>query len=192
MATIEHKRYIIHPGKFGLWVFMVTVVLFFGGLTSAYIVEKGILLDKGAWQVIPIPSILYVTSSIALASSGVLWWGMKGARAGDARRFKSGLVISGLLMLAFIVGQVAGWQRIQEMGFELRNNPAGGFVMILIYAHALHLLSAVLFLAYVLVKVFRNRVDLASSVMLESFATYWHFLGLLWIYLFLFLLINHN
>jgi cytochrome c oxidase subunit 3 len=57
--------------------------------------------------------------------------------------------------------------------------------------HALHLISGVIFLIIVLISTFRYKVHSQAMNTLEMATTYWHFLGGLWLYLFLFLLLNH-
>ena len=66
----EQNRYVIHPAKFSLWIFIVTIILFFGGLTSAYIVSKGIEADKGMWYSFEIPTILWYNTGICLGHVG--------------------------------------------------------------------------------------------------------------------------
>jgi cytochrome c oxidase subunit 3 len=70
-------------------------------------------------------------------------------------------------------------------------NPSGSFLYVITGVHGLHIVSAVIFLFVVLYSAFRYRVHSQNLARIEMCATYWHFLDILWLYLFGFLLLNH-
>jgi cytochrome c oxidase subunit 3 len=80
-----------------------------------------------------------------------------------------------------------GWQELQQSGFYLKGNPSGSFMYILTGLHAFHLVSGLIVLLFSLVAAFKLNIHAKKLTQIEVCGTYWHFLDLLWIYLFLFL-----
>lgn len=177
----------MHPKKFALWLFIVTVVMIFAALTSAYIVRQ----SEGNWLDFELPQRLYITSAIIFLSSISMHWAYVSAKKDNLGSLKISMGITAILGLAFLVGQLLSWQDMVAMDVYFVGNPAGSFLYVLTGLHGLHLLSGVIFLLVVLVKAFRYKVHAKSTDQIEMCATYWHFLDGLWLYLFIFLLLNH-
>jgi cytochrome c oxidase subunit III len=66
----------MHPKKFALWLFIVTVVMIFASLTSAYIVRQ----SEGNWLEFDCPSIFWYTSGIIILSSSLIHWAYTSAK----------------------------------------------------------------------------------------------------------------
>jgi cytochrome c oxidase subunit 3 len=86
--------------------------------------------------------------------------------------------------------QVIGWGQLVDINVYFVGNPSGSFVYVLTGLHGVHLVSAVIFLLVMLVATFRMKVHAKRLVSMEMCITYWHFLDILWIYLFIFMLLN--
>lgn len=177
----------MHPKKFSLWLFMVTVVMIFAGLTSAYIVRQ----SEGNWLEFDLPAVFYYTSGIIIISSIFLHWAYLSAKKDNLIQLRIGMVIASVLGLAFLVGQWYSFVALVDIDVYLVGNPSGSFLYIFTGLHALHLVSGVIFLIIVLISSFRYKVHSQSMVSMEMCVTYWHFLGALWLYLFTFMLLNH-
>lgn len=177
----------MNPKKFALWLFMVSVVMVFAGLTSAYIVRQ----SEGNWLEYDLPEIFWVTSGIALLSSITLHWAYYSARKDNFTNLKIGMVLTVLLGIAFLVGQWYSWVAMVDREVFFVGNPSGSFLYVFTGLHAVHLISGVIFLIIVLISTFRLKVHSQALNTMEMATTYWHFLGGLWIYLFMFLLLNH-
>ena len=78
-----------------------------------------------------------------------------------------------------------------DAGVFFVGNPAGSFLYIFTGLHGLHLVAAVIYLLYLLISSFKLKVNSENMLNMEMCSTFWHFLGGLWIYLFIFLLLNH-
>ncbi|HHG84373.1 MAG TPA: cytochrome oxidase subunit III, partial [Bacteroidetes bacterium] len=115
-SDLNENRYIIHPAKFSLWLFIVSIILFFGGLTSAYIVSKGIETEKNMWHFFELPSVLWLNTAIMIVSSIMIQIGLWGARKGDFRRARIGMSLAAVLGLIFLVGQVIAWSMLNDEG----------------------------------------------------------------------------
>ncbi|MCS5491855.1 cytochrome c oxidase subunit 3 [Algoriphagus limi] len=177
----------MHPKKFALWLFMVTVVMIFAALTSAYIVRQA----EGNWLEYDLPEIFWVTSGIVLLSSVFLHWAYISAKKDNLLQLRIGMSIAVLLGIAFLVGQWYSWVALVDRQVFFVGNPSGSFLYVFTGLHGLHLISGVIFLIIVLISSFRYKVHSQSMDTMEMATTYWHFLGGLWIYLFMFLLLNH-
>ncbi|MCU0401185.1 MAG: cytochrome c oxidase subunit 3 [Algoriphagus sp.] len=177
----------MHPKKFALWLFMVTVVMIFAALTSAYIVRQA----EGNWLEYELPEIFWVTSGIVVLSSISLQWSYLSAKKDNFTSLRIGMLATVILGIAFLVGQWYSWVALVDRDVFFVGNPAGSFLYVFTGLHAVHLISGVIFLIIVLISTFRLKVHSKSLNTMEMATTYWHFLGGLWLYLFMFLLLNH-
>jgi cytochrome c oxidase subunit 3 len=174
----------MHPKKFGMWLFLASVVMLFAAWTSAYIVRQA----EGNWVYFELPQIFYSTTVIILLSSVTMQWAYFAAKRREFATVKAMTAATAVLGLLFVAGQFKGWWiDMANQGIHLVGNPSGSFVIVLVVVHGIHLISAVIFVLVVLGNVWRKKID---PVQMEMCATYWHFLGGLWLYLFVFLLLN--
>ncbi len=184
----EPKRPLaMNPRKFALWLFMITVVMIFAALTSAYIVRQG----EGNWTLFELPAELWITSGIILLSSVTMHWGYISAKKDELEKVKLAISITTLLGIAFLIGQFYVWNALVDQNVFFVGNPSGSFLYVLSGLHGLHLVSGVIFLIIVLISTLRYKVHSRNLNQIQMCATYWHFLDALWIYLFVFLLLNH-
>jgi cytochrome c oxidase subunit III len=177
----------MHPKKFALWLFIVTVVMIFASLTSAYIVRQ----SEGNWLEFDLPQIFWYSSGLIILSSISLHWSYLSAKKDELGSVKLGMIITSILGLAFLVSQWYSWVALVDRDVYFVGNPAGSFLYVFTGLHAIHLISGVIFLIIVLISSFNYKVHSKNMVSLEMCMTYWHFLGGLWLYLFMFLLLNH-
>ncbi|MEM6845165.1 MAG: cytochrome c oxidase subunit 3 [Bacteroidota bacterium] len=176
----------MHPQKFALWLFIVTVVMIFAAFTSAYIVRRA----EGNWLDFELPALFGITSGIILLSSISMHWAYISAKKDQITQLRIALISTLVLGIAFLIGQFSAWEALVDMEVFFVGNPAGSFVYVLSGVHGLHIVSAVIFLIVVVVKAFRYRIHSKRMDTMEMCVTYWHFLDGLWLYLFLFLLLN--
>lgn len=177
----------MHPKKFALWLFMVSVMMVFAGLTSAFIVRQ----SEGNWLVFELPTILWYNSGVIILSSVFMHWAYISAKKDMLDQLKIALSIATALGVVFLIGQWLSWVELVDQDVYFVGNPSGSFLYILTGLHAVHLISGVIFLIIVLISSFKYQVHSKRLTRLEMCATYWHFLGALWLYLFMFLLLNH-
>ncbi|HMG92433.1 MAG TPA: cytochrome c oxidase subunit 3 [Chryseolinea sp.] len=180
------KPLAMHPKKFALWIFIVSVFMIFAALTSAYIVRQ----SDGNWLVFDLPNSFWITSAIILISSGTMHWAYLAAKRDNLEATKIAISITTVLGAAFLVGQFIAWGDLVKRNVYFVGNPSGSFVYVLSGLHGLHIVGGVIFLLIVLTATFRFRVHSKNLAQIEMCATYWHFLDALWLYLFVFLLLN--
>jgi cytochrome c oxidase subunit III len=176
------KPMAMHPKKFGMWLFMASVMMLFMSLTSAYIVRRA----EGNWVLYELPTIFTFSTVVVVISSVTMQLGFYFAKRERVALSKNLVVITLLLGLAFLATQYMGLlQLVQEGHYFTGGNVSESFFYVFPWLHGLHIVSALIYLLIAirgLIK--RPAVDM---VQLEMCTTYWHFLGVLWVYLFVFL-----
>jgi cytochrome c oxidase subunit 3 len=177
----------MHPKKFAMWLFIVSVTMAFAGLTSAFIVRQ----SEGNWLEFDLPEVFWYTTGIIILSSVCMHWAYLSAKKDQLDNLKVALSLTATLGLAFLIGQWYSWVALVERDVYFVGNPAGSFLYVLTGLHAMHLISGVIFLIIVLISSFRYKVHSKRLVSIDMCATYWHFLGGLWLYLFMFLSFNN-
>lgn len=186
----------MHPKKFALWLIIVTIIMIFAAFTSAYLVRKG----EGNWAEFELPQIFWLNTAVLFASSLTMQWAYYSAKRNNINWLKTAMVLTVLLGIGFLIGQWESWVYLTERniffgGNDPSNpypaNPSGSFLYVLTGVHAFHLITGLIFLAVVTIAAFQYKVHSKSMVRIDMCATYWHFLDVLWIYLFVFLLLNH-
>lgn len=170
------------PVRFGLWAFLGTVCMLFIGFTSAYVLRR----SSADWRPLAAPNLLWLNTAALLASSVTLEMARRRLRGWDLPATQHWVQATGLLGIAFLVGQLGAWQSLASHGVYLATNPHSSFFYLLTGLHGAHLFGGLVWFGVVLAKV-RRLAYTPGSDGLGLFATYWHFLGALWLYL-LFLL----
>jgi len=187
MRIVEEpkKPRAMNPKKFGMWLFLATVVMVFASLTSAYIVRRA----EGDWKNFELPSLFTWTSVVIVISSITIQIAYYRAKAGAVSVYRNLLGLSFLLGVVFLIGQFYAWKQLVAASIYLVGNPSESFVYVLSGLHGLHIVSALIFLAVVWAAAGKVRYGEFNLNQLELCVTYWHFLGGLWLYLFLFLML---
>lgn len=179
----------MHPKKFAMWLFIVSIIMLFGGLTSAYLVRRA----EGNWLEFELPKIFYYSTAVIVLSSITMHWAYVSAKKDELGKLKIALWLTFLLGMVFLAMQWMGWVELVNMGVFFagsQSNPAGSFLYVLSGLHGLHLIGGLVFLLLIIVAAVRLQIHGKAMVRMDMCATYWHFLDLLWVYLFVFLLVN--
>jgi cytochrome c oxidase subunit III len=174
--------------KTGVWVGLGAITMSFAALTSALVVRQGSAND---WQHVTAPGILYLNTLILLTSSITLELSRRrfAAPSGVAvdipfQRPLPWLYGTLILGLLFVAGQYLAWLQLRSEGLYLATNPSSSFFYVLTAAHALHVLGGLAGLLYVCAKL---RASVLRKNTLDAASHYWHFMGGLWVYLFVLL-----
>ncbi len=187
MGGLENIDLIAQKGrnlKQLLWVGMGGITMFFAGLTSAYIVRKA----EGGWLEFEMPSWFWASTVVIVLSSVLLII--------SKRQVKNDKTVFPYVFGAFILGlafacfQVLGWNELKNQGVFLTgqgSNVAGSFLYVITLAHLLHLIGGLISLLVTSVKVKLGRFSSTNYLGIELSSIYWHFLDVLWLYLFFFM-----
>ena len=174
----------VDPKKFILWLFIVSIVMLFASQTSAYLVRRA----EGNWLEFKMPVIFTYSTAVLILSSISMHWAYYSAKKDNFSNLKIAISVTFVLGLAFLGMQFQGWREMVDMKVYFVGNPSGSFLYVFTGLHAFHLISGLLVLLYGLISAFRFKVHAKSLRRIEVCATYWHFLDILWVYLFIFLL----
>lgn len=181
------QQYAPVPSRTGIWVGIAAIAMSFAAFTSALVVRQGASLD---WRHLTLPPVLYLNTLVLLASSVTLEIArrrvavfMGGARTSDLNPARW-LYVTAFLGVVFVAGQYAAWLQLRFQGLYLATNPNSSFFYVLTAVHVLHVLGGLGGLTNVIRKL--HHVVLRRST-LDSFSYYWHFMGILWVYLLLLL-----
>ena len=175
------------PAQTGIWVALAAITMGFASLTSAMVVRQGTGMD---WRHLTLPPILYLNTLLLAASSGTLEIARRRIAAyarGIENRIAipmSWLLATLALGLLFVTGQYVAWGQLRAAGLYLATNPNSSFFYLFTGMHAVHVLGGLVGLVYVLSKLHRSILRRST---LAAAAQYWHFMGLLWLYLLLLL-----
>lgn len=187
-SSAEEKRILKQKvAKPMLYLAMGSMVMLFGAFASAYIVR----MKKGDWMHFDMPQVFYISTAIIIVSSVTMNWAMASAKKNDLGGLKKASLITLLLGLAFVVCQVLGWGILydQKIVFAGKySNAAGSFFYVLTLMHLLHLIGGTIAVFVVWIKSIQEKYSSENLLGVSLCAIFWHFLDILWILLFLFLL----
>jgi cytochrome c oxidase subunit 3 len=196
----------LRRARLGLICAIATVSMVFVSLTSAYVVRRGLpTFDDSTrtyfrdWGTVPLPwALLFINTAILLVSSLT----MEGARRqiarsaalapvrsipgvslGEERNFPW-LGVTVLLGLGFLVGQWMAWGELKSRGFLVSTNPDSSFVYLLTAAHAVHLAGGIIALLWAGITSLLHKPIEGRRIVVDVAAWYWHFMAVLWIYVF--------
>ncbi|MBK9337127.1 MAG: cytochrome c oxidase subunit 3 [Lewinellaceae bacterium] len=190
MSTIssEYSQNKIHSHKFALWVAIATIIMMFGAFTSAYIVRRA----AGNWYEFKLPDIFFLNTVVILMSSVTLHIAYTSFLKGREKRYKTLLATTLVLGLVFVVLQYFGWKAMAGMGATFTANPSSSFVYVISGLHAAHVLGGVaaLIVAMAHAHFLPFRPTPRRRLRFELVVHYWHFVDALWVYLFVFFMIQ--
>lgn len=183
--AVSTQRKKIHPHKFTLWIGLGSIIMMFAGLTSAYIVKGNL----PGFTSVELPQIFYYSTAVILLSSLTMQWALKSFKERGMQQYRRLLTVTMVLGFAFISMQIIGFTQLWNSGTKLQGSSgAGQFLYVIFGLHAVHVLGGVIALLIMFVKAFSARIRSYNAVPVEVMSTYWHFVDLLWIYLFVFFL----
>ncbi|MFY7900994.1 MAG: cytochrome c oxidase subunit 3 [Chitinophagaceae bacterium] len=175
----------IHPHKFTLWVAMGSIIMMFAGLTSAYIVKK----NQSNWLEFGLPIVFYYSTVVILASSVTIHLSFKAFKAREMNRYRMLILITAILGILFMGLQFAGFANLESRNiplFGVKSNAATSFLGIITGLHMVHVLGGVVAIVVIVIRAYFSKIKNYSSIPIEIVSTYWHFVDILWIYLFIF------
>jgi cytochrome c oxidase subunit III len=190
MATSQ-QHFIVHPYKFNLWLFILSSIMAFGALTSAYIVSRS-FVPVNLLVIFTVPNIVKINTLLLVVSSIVVQFSVWSVKRNEDNRAIMALIMTLILGFAFLFGQWNAWEQMVGSGLhfvnKMRKDSSISFFYIFSGLHAVHIIGALIVVLYGIVKTRLNNFKEGNKVLtFEIIATFWHFLGLLWIYLYFFI-----
>jgi cytochrome c oxidase subunit 3 len=187
MTAAEHNARTARSYKLLLIFAMISIVMLFAGLTSAYVVSK----SRRDWlQNFELPQTFFWSTIVILLCSVTFFLAKKSIQRDDRKSTTVYLLLTLALGTTFVYFQLEGFNIL------FKNNlfPTGSagsvtisFLYILVLVHLAHLFGGIISLLIVIYNHFKQKYNSSQYLGIELGAMYWHFLDFLWIYLFLFL-----
>ncbi|MCM8794362.1 MAG: cytochrome c oxidase subunit 3 [Candidatus Omnitrophica bacterium] len=174
----------IETSKLGMWVFLVSEIMFFTGLIGSYIVLR---LGSAGWpapgSVLNTP-LLGINTTVLLTSSLTMALSLNAIQQGRPRSCVLFLLATALLGLIFIVIKGLDYIHMIRHGFTISTNLFGSCYYLLTGFHALHVLSGVILILTLAAGAARGAYSPSHYGRIESSGLYWHFIDIVWVILF--------
>lgn len=179
----------LNSHKLLMYIAMGSITMMFAGWLSAYMVREA----QGRWTQINLPQIFYYSTAVLLLSSITIWLAIRAFKNGKLALYRISFTCTILLGITFLIMQYLGFKHMyynMDIKFN-ENNAAGEFTYTIPLLHGLHVAGGVIaFLVVLLTNTIRRLKNQNKSLGLELVGIYWHFVDALWLYIFIFLLVN--
>ncbi|MEC8547123.1 MAG: cytochrome c oxidase subunit 3 [Bacteroidota bacterium] len=187
MDELETKQ--VRAKKMMLWVGMISISMTFAGLTSAYVVSssRADWLDK-----FQIPNAFTISTFLIILSSATFYSAKKLLIKKKIRKTELLTFFTFVLGLLFVYFQFKGFGDIINQGYYFTGAESSittSFLYVLVLLHLAHLFSGLIVLLVVFYQLQKGSYSGLKTLGFELAHLYWHFLGILWIYLYLFVML---
>ena len=187
MTTAEHKLRTARSYKLLLLFAMISMTMMFAGLTSAFVVSK----SRADWlKDFQLPTAFFFSTAVIICCSITFHLAKKAIQKDNQSATTKYLLATLALGIGFIVLQFVGFGQIVENGYYFTGAASSittTFLYIVTVVHLLHLAGGLISLLIIIYNHFKQKYNSTQILGIELGAMYWHFLDLLWVYLFLFL-----
>lgn len=194
----QPKKYFAQ--RFALWISLCSMFMAFAGLTSVYIIRRA---DKN-WLEFDLPNQFTISTILIVLSSVTMHFAYRAYKKDHFERFRLLLITTFILGLAFTYFQLSGWNKMNELGYKIideGSEVSASLVGVISGFHLFHLAIGLLFLLIAIVRsffIFKNdptrslmkEYQPSKGIRMDLLSTFWHFVDVLWVYLFIFFIIN--
>ncbi|MBI3319933.1 MAG: heme-copper oxidase subunit III [Candidatus Omnitrophica bacterium] len=183
-TQLESPLIDIPAGRFGMWIFLVSEIMFFTGLIGSYIVLR---LGSASWPrpgtILNTP-VLGFNTLVLLSSSLTMALGLAAIQRGKQVLLRRYLLLTALLGSAFLVIKGCDYVHLWHHGFTISSSLFGSCYYLLTGFHGLHVLSGVILMLYLAGAASRGAFSASHHVRVEASGLYWHFIDIVWVILF--------
>jgi cytochrome c oxidase subunit 3 len=187
MTTNEHQSRTARSYKLILLFAMVSMTMMFAGLTSAFVVSK----SRADWlKDFQLPTAFFISTIVILGCSVTFHLAKKSIQKNNQSATTMYLLSTLVLGVLFVILQFVGFGQIVSNGYYFTGQASSittTFLYIVTVVHLLHLAGGLISLLIIIYNHFKQKYNSTQTLGIELGAMYWHFLDLLWVYLFLFL-----
>jgi len=183
--SMDHK--VGRAKKMMLWFGIASMIMMFAGITSAYVVSK----NRPDWITdFELPTTLYWSTLVIIISSITFILAKRAILKDDRKGATVLLLITLALGIGFVDLQFRSFSEIIANGFYFTGSESTittSFIYVVVLLHLVHLFAGLIVLLVVIYNHFKQRYQKGQMLGIELGATFWHFLDILWVYLFVFL-----
>ncbi len=172
--------------KMMLWFGIISLSMTFAGLMSAFIVSSA----RPDWEDdFRLPDEFFWSTAIIILSSLALIFAKKKIKEGNLPQANIGTLAAFVLGIIFVVLQFIGFNAIIELGYRFTgaaSNVTASYIYLIVFLHLLHIISGLIVLTVLIFKQFKGRYTKENMLGFEIGVSFWHFVDVLWLLLFLF------
>ena len=187
MTTEEQKSRTARSYKLILLFAMVSMTMMFAGLTSAFVVSK----SRADWlKDFQLPTAFFYSTAVIIGCSVTFYLAKKAIQKNNQSKTTLFLLSTLILGILFVILQFVGFGQIVDNGYYFTGSGSSittTFLYVVTVVHMIHLAGGVISLLIIIYNHFKQKYNSSQTLGIELGAMYWHFLDLLWVYLFLFL-----
>lgn len=184
-GTLEEKN--SRAKKMMLWFGIISLIMSFAGWTSAFVVSS----SRPDWlKDFQLPNAFIISTVIIMLSSVSFILAKKALKSSNNKATMLWLFITLILGVVFIFYQFTGFQQIIDLGYNFTgptSNVTMSYIYLIAIVHILHVVVGLFCLLVVIYNHFKQKYKPTKMLGFELAATFWHFIDILWVYLFLFL-----
>ena len=175
--------------RFSLWLGLIGMFMMFAALSSGFIVYTASGVDKGIKTILPQAFIL--STVVIVISSITLHLAYKAAKAGQLAKQKVLLLVTMVFGIVFFALQLHAWGVLTDQGvFFINNNASQSFIYVFTGLHLAHIVAGLIVLLRSFFGAAKPIPHENNVFRMDLAVIFWHFLDLLWIYIYVFLLLN--
>ena len=187
MTAEEHKSRSDRSYKLLLLFAMISMIMMFAGLTSAFVVSK----SRADWlKDFQLPTAFFYSTVVIIGCSVTFHLAKKAIQKDNQQATTSFLLATLALGILFVVLQFVGFGQVVAQGYYFTGSESSittTFLYIVTLVHLLHLAGGIISLLIIIYNHFKQKYNSTQTIGIELGAMYWHFLDILWVLLFLFL-----
>jgi len=184
-GTLEEKQK--RAKKMMLWFGIISLIMSFAGWTSAFVVSS----TRPDWlKDFQLPQAFTLSTLVIILSSVTFILAKRGLKKGNNKVTTGWLFATLILGIVFVYNQFIGFSQILELGYNFTgptSNVTMSYIFLIAFVHILHVVVGIICLLVVIYNHFKQRYNPTKMLGFELAATFWHFVDVLWLYLFLFL-----
>ena len=187
MTIQEHKERTARSYKLILWFAMISMIMMFAGLTSAYVISA----SRPDWlKDFTLPNAFWMSTGVMLVSSLTFHLAKKAIQKDNRSLVTTLLLVTFALGLLFVFLQYQGFCQLIDAGLYPTgptSTVTSSFIFVVVLLHFVHLFGGLVSLLIIIYNHFKQKYNSSQTLGIELGAMFWHFLDFLWLYLFLFL-----
>ena len=185
------------PFQFMLWLGIAGSVMAFTILLTIYLIRQ----TRSDWKVAPLPTYFLISTAVIVLSSITLHLANNAFKKDAYGQYRLMMGSTIALGFIFVILQFLGWKQLIESGMSMANNISSAFIYLLSGLHILHIVGGIFILTWAFVESLKNlsyvdsfvySVNPPNQLKIKLITIYWHFVDVLWLYLFAFLLYHHG
>jgi cytochrome c oxidase subunit III len=192
---VGHVERGINTPLLGMLLFIGSEVMFFAGLFAAYFNARAVFQPKwppegqehfiDPFTATPFPLLPIIATVVLVASSGTMQWGLRRIQRGDRTGMNRALIVTLIMGVLFLGAQLWDYVTLAGEGFGINSGVYGTLYFTMTGFHGAHVFGGLVGIAVILLRGLAGQFSARHHIAVEAVSAYWHFVDVVWIFLFL-------